>query len=118
ADAHELTFFAHFDTDLAGHRGGMAGALRALDRLDAFLGGLLDGEGGPLSILLVSDHGNLDDVRTGHTRHPALGAWLGDDAAARPPLDSLLEVRRAILEGIGRPDLPSSRPGDAANLPG
>jgi 2,3-bisphosphoglycerate-independent phosphoglycerate mutase len=67
-----LTLFAHYHTDHAGHRGGMEGAVRALERVDAFLGGLLEAAG-PSWIVGCSDHGNIEDVRRGHTRNPALG---------------------------------------------
>jgi 2,3-bisphosphoglycerate-independent phosphoglycerate mutase len=69
----DLTFFAHYHTDHAGHRGGMEGAVTALERVDAFLAGILVGAPPGLRVLGVSDHGNIEDVRVGHTRNPALG---------------------------------------------
>ena len=41
AGGAHLTYFAHYSTDHAGHRGGMAGAIRALERVDRFLDGVL-----------------------------------------------------------------------------
>src|SRR4051812_13010617 len=38
----DVTLFAHYDTDYAGHRGAMSGAVAALERVDAFLGGVVD----------------------------------------------------------------------------
>lgn len=82
---HDLTLYAHYSTDTAGHRGGMAGAVSALEKVDEFMGGLVGEcfspdrgtpEDAP-SILICSDHGNIEDVRTGHTRNPALGALIG-----------------------------------------
>jgi 2,3-bisphosphoglycerate-independent phosphoglycerate mutase len=67
-----LTLFAHYQTDHAGHRGGMEGGVQALERLDTFLGGLVEAAG-PSWIVGCSDHGNVEDVRQGHTRNPALG---------------------------------------------
>src|SRR5690606_38835229 len=72
AAAHDLTFFAHYATDTAGDRGGMAAALAALQRVDAFLAGILEALPGDTLLLIASDHGNLEDTRTGHTRNPAL----------------------------------------------
>ena len=40
ADKHDLTLYAHYSTDTAGHRGDMAGGVEALERVDAFLHGL------------------------------------------------------------------------------
>src|SRR5690606_38676886 len=59
AAAHDLTFFAHYATDTAGHRGGMAAALAALQRVDAFLAGILVDLPGDALLLVASDHGNL-----------------------------------------------------------
>jgi hypothetical protein len=81
----EVTLFAHYDTDYAGHRGGMEGAVAALERVDAFLGGVVDAL--PVDVLLAvgSDHGNVEAVGEGHTRNPVpvLVAGAGrEDAAA------------------------------------
>src|SRR5690606_6913659 len=38
----DLTLFAHYDTDLVGHRGDLAAAVEVLETVDAFLAGLLD----------------------------------------------------------------------------
>lgn len=73
----QLTFFAHYLTDLAGHRGGMVGAIQALERVDAFLAGILSELEADISLVLASDHGNVEDVSGGHTRNPALGLATG-----------------------------------------
>lgn len=73
----DLTFFAHFTTDLVGHRGGMVGGVEALERVDEFLGGVLHHFPQDAELLLMSDHGNLEDVRGGHTRNPVLGLRVG-----------------------------------------
>ena len=70
ASAVELTFFAHYDTDLAGHRRGWEGSVAALERVDAFLGGLLELLPAGALVVIASDHGNLEDSRAGHTRNP------------------------------------------------
>ncbi|TVP48244.1 MAG: hypothetical protein EA350_03640 [Gemmatimonadales bacterium] len=93
ARGSQLTLFAHYQTDHAGHRGGMVGAVSALERVDAFLGGILDGARGgpPLWVVGCSDHGNIEDVRAGHTRNPALGFVVragGADGVARGAPDS------------------------------
>lgn len=89
----DLTLFAHYDTDHAGHRGGMTGAVAALERVDRFLGGLLRSAPRDLVVVGTSDHGNVEDVRTGHTRNPALGfvAW-GDGPGSGDPPPLLADV--------------------------
>ena len=109
AAKHDLTLYAHYSTDTAGHRGRMAGAIEALERVDAFLGGLLDRLAEDTVLMLTSDHGNIEDVRTGHTLNPALGAvaYSGrsvDPAAAAQLPGDLLEVTPFILDLLGGAD--------------
>jgi len=81
----EVTLFAHYDTDYAGHRGGMEGALAALERVDAFLGGVVEALPADALLAVGSDHGNVEAVGEGHTLNPVpvLLAGAGrEDAAA------------------------------------
>ena len=46
----------------------------------------------------TSDHGNIEDLTTGHTRNPAFAMLVGPDAHERSePLESLLDVAAAVL---------------------
>lgn len=102
AAGHELTLFAHYSTDTEGHRGGMEGSVGALERVDAFLGGVL-GEL-PVGHLLAvfSDHGNVEDVNAGHTRNPALGLLAGPGARERSlEVADLTRVTPAVLDWLG-----------------
>jgi 2,3-bisphosphoglycerate-independent phosphoglycerate mutase len=83
ASTADLTLFAHYHTDHAGHRGGMDGAIAALERVDAFLAGLVRHAPRDLVILGCSDHGNIEDVRGGHTRNPALGFVIREGGSDR-----------------------------------
>lgn len=97
---HDLTFFAHYATDTAGHRGGMAGAIAALERVDRFLAGVLAGLPAGATLVVVSDHGNVEDVRGGHTRNPALGLVV-DPPGGRPTWTSLADVAPGLLGWLG-----------------
>lgn len=98
AGAHRLTLYAHYSTDTAGHRGGMSGAREALERVDLFLGGVLHTLPRDHLLVVASDHGNVEDVRTGHTRNPALGLVVGPDAPTRgQELASIQDVTPCIL---------------------
>ncbi len=103
AGAGGLTFFAHYATDTAGHRGGMPGGIAALERVDGFLGGLLAALPADALLLVASDHGNLEDIEGGHTRNPALGLAVGPAArlARLPPLVGLTDLAPAILGALG-----------------
>lgn len=98
--AHDLTLFAHYSTDTAGHRGGMTGAIAALERVDRFFDGLLAGLPRGTTLLVVSDHGNIEDVRGGHTRNPVMGLMV-DPPEEEPGWTSLLDVAPGILGWCG-----------------
>lgn len=103
AGGHDLTLFAHYATDLVGHRGGMEGAVEALEKVDRFLEGVLEALPPDHLLLVASDHGNIEDTTGGHTRNPALGivAW-GEESA--PPDGALpatlMEVGPAIQRWV------------------
>ena len=72
----DLAAFEFFETDEAGHARSMPRALDALRRLDRFLRALVAGLGPDDSLVVTSDHGNLEDLSTrNHTlaRVPVLG---------------------------------------------
>jgi 2,3-bisphosphoglycerate-independent phosphoglycerate mutase len=105
ARGYDLTFFAHYSTDAAGHEGEMAGSVRALERVDAFLGGVLAERDPGVGVLVASDHGNVESVEAGHTRNPALGLWLppaewsgGASPGALP--STILEVKGWMEEWL------------------
>lgn len=97
----DLTLYAHYATDTAGHRRDMDAALAALVRVDRFLAGVLDVLGPGTLLLVASDHGNLEDVRTGHTTNAALGLAHGADAGRAADLDDIRAVAPFVLEVLG-----------------
>lgn len=98
----DVTLFAHYTTDYAGHQQEMAAAVAALEMLDMFIGGLIEAAASDLLVIVASDHGNIEDVRVGHTRNPALGlvAGAGHRRVARQ-LHALPDVVPAIMDQIG-----------------
>jgi 2,3-bisphosphoglycerate-independent phosphoglycerate mutase len=96
---HELTLFAHYATDYVGHRGDFTGAVSALERVDAFVAGIIEETGDDALIVIVSDHGNIEDVSAGHTRNPAIGIVIGrgHELLARR-LKDLTDVTPAIMD--------------------
>lgn len=98
----DLTLFAHYDTDFAGHRRDLAVAVAALERVDAFLGGVLDGLEDDTLLVLSSDHGNIEDCAAGHTRNPVpvLAVGPGRDTIAHR-VRGLTDVAPALLALLG-----------------
>ena len=97
----DLTFFAHYGTDYAGHRGRMPGSVRALERVDAFLEGVLEGISQDTLLLVSSDHGNLEDVSGGHTLNPVFTLLHGPHAhRLREGMHRITDVHSRILEAL------------------
>jgi hypothetical protein len=81
--AHDLTLFEFFETDEAGHARSMDRALDALSRLDRLLRALVAGLGPEDTLVVSSDHGNVEDLSTrNHTlaRVPVLAFGAGAEA--------------------------------------
>lgn len=96
-----LTLYAHWATDQAGHDGKAAEVRATLERVDRFLGGLLDQLDADTVLLVASDHGNVESLAPGHTRNPVLGLVAGPGAAARRTgLRAITDVAPAVLRWL------------------
>ncbi|HUP88587.1 MAG TPA: alkaline phosphatase family protein [Longimicrobiales bacterium] len=99
AAQHDFTLFAHYSTDYVGHRNNMEESVRALETVDAFLTGLRAAIPDDLLVMCVSDHGNIEDVRAGHTTNPALGFFFGNNhSRAAKDLTVLTDVTPRALQ--------------------
>ena len=68
AAQYRFSFFEHWPSDRAGHRGPLGDAARHLEMIDAALGGLLDAWDDENGLLIItSDHGNIEEKD--HRRH-------------------------------------------------
>jgi 2,3-bisphosphoglycerate-independent phosphoglycerate mutase len=108
---HDLAVVEFFETDEAGHARSMEAALRALDTLDRFLRAVLAALGPDDALLVASDHGNVEDLRTrNHTlaRVPVLG--FGRAAAEVEAVGDLTGVAPLLLRLAG---VDGGGPGDA-----
>jgi 2,3-bisphosphoglycerate-independent phosphoglycerate mutase len=97
----DVTLFAHYDTDYSGHRGALDGAVTALERVDAFLGALADALPPDTLLVVSSDHGNVEDVRGGHTLNPVPVLAVGAGREQFVNVQSLMDVIPIILQAIG-----------------
>jgi len=71
AEGMDFTLFEHFLADEAGHAKDMALAETALGTFDAFARAVLRRQPADARVLVCSDHGNVEDLRTrNHTRAP------------------------------------------------
>ena len=110
AREHDLTLFEFFETDEAGHARSMARALEALSRVDrlarALVGGLGDGD----SLVVASDHGNVEDLGSrNHTRNPVPVLAFGPAAGLLESVTDLTGIApllRAVAGGAVLPARP------------
>lgn len=93
----DLVLFESFLTDLVGHR--HLPPEPVLKVLDRFLDALLEGRPSGATILVVSDHGNMEDLSTRlHTRNPVPLLAVGPGAPAFRGARSLLDVTPGVLQ--------------------
>lgn len=93
ASRKQLTFLDVWATDRVGHAASMGEARALVERIDALLDGLLDGRPDDLTVMLVSDHGNMEDLSHGrHTRASIPLAVVGPAALSFRNVRSLLDV--------------------------
>jgi 2,3-bisphosphoglycerate-independent phosphoglycerate mutase len=100
SQAYTLTFFEFWFTDVLGHRQEMDEAVAMLEKLDGFLEGIYSSvDLAVTSVILISDHGNMEDLSTTrHTLNPALGFFGGRGyAALASRVHSLADFAPALL---------------------
>ncbi len=99
--AHDLVFFDDWAPDVAGHGGDMGESVRVLEEIDAFLGGLLAAvDLRSTLVAIVSDHGNIEDIRArGHTENlvPTVLIGAGRHAAA-DRIGDLTDIMPALID--------------------
>jgi hypothetical protein len=97
---HAFTLFEYWLTDYAGHGRGVTTAVEVLERFDGMLGGLLeDFVPKECTLILTSDHGNIEDLSTkSHTRNPVPCVIAGGKRTElRTVLRSLTHVTPALV---------------------
>jgi hypothetical protein len=103
AMAHELTVFEFFLTDLAAHGRIALDPRLVVESLDGLLAGVVArADPRELLVLLVSDHGNVEDTRqAGHTRNPVPALLVGDGReAVGAELTAITDVTPAICRWL------------------
>jgi 2,3-bisphosphoglycerate-independent phosphoglycerate mutase len=98
-----LVLYESFITDLAGHRRLPTPTSWTLSRVDGMLGGLFEALPENATVVLCSDHGNLEDESfKGHTTNPVplLVVGPGARAAAWETVHDITDVPRAIMSWL------------------
>lgn len=96
---YTFSFFEHWPSDRAGHRGSLAEARAHLELIDGAIGGVLDGWHDEEGLLIItSDHGNIEDKRTRvHTVNPVPTILVGrGHAALAGEIRDLTDIARVV----------------------
>ena len=103
---YDLCLYEFFRTDHAGHSGELSYAAEILNEFSAFLRGFLKEKDPSTALVVVSDHGNVEDVSVvTHTTNPALLAvWGWASERVLSQVDSLADFTPAILEAFWGPE--------------
>jgi hypothetical protein len=100
AGEHDLVLFETFLPDLAGHR--RIEPEWVLSRLDRFLGAILAERTSDTTLVLCSDHGNLEDSTCKiHTANPVPLLAVGPAAGLWATASAITDVSPAILCALG-----------------
>lgn len=97
-EKYDLVLYEYYLTDKAGHEQNREMADQILSVLDPFIWGILEGLSSDDTLVISSDHGNLEDlsVKT-HTRNPVPLFVMGQ-AKAFQSVRSIQDVTPAILD--------------------
>ena len=101
AHDHRLVAFETYLPDLAGHARVPFTPAEALGLVDGLLQGTVDAMRGEDTLVITSDHGNVEDATTRvHTRNPVPLVALGPAAHAVAAVTAIDGVMAALLEGL------------------
>lgn len=96
---YDLVLYEYYLTDKAGHNQSHEDAKRVLQPLDRFLGYLIKHMNSQDTLVISSDHGNLEDLGTKtHTRNKVPLFVLGKNAVLFQDVHSLLDIKGKILQ--------------------
>ncbi|MGB5916436.1 MAG: alkaline phosphatase family protein [Phormidesmis sp.] len=96
-----VTLFECYLCDYAGHAQDMGQAIAYLQRIDAFLKSAIAHLPPHVTLIITSDHGNVEDLSTKrHTRNPVPLIAFGPEAAAFARVQDLTGITPQILSGL------------------
>lgn len=104
AGCEEMTFFEFFLTDLAAHGRVASGPDDVVAMVDGLIGGALDAAAPDLTVVVTSDHGNLEDARsTAHTTNPVPVLAAGPGREAFRGVRAITDIAPAVRATLARP---------------
>lgn len=103
---HDLVLYEYFETDRAGHFRDLKTAIREINKLEKLINRLLYKiDFNDTKFVIVSDHGNIEDLRTkSHTRNPAFcGIWDMNSNGEWHEINAINDLYGYIIRAITSP---------------
>jgi len=96
--SYDLALYESFLPDAVGHRKDFDKALEVLDMLDRFFAGLLEEVGPTTTVVMSSDHGNLEEIGLGvHSTNPVPLLAVGPGAESFHQAQAITDVAGGIM---------------------
>lgn len=101
AREHQLTVFEYFQTDIAGHRNDGDFTRKILGSLEEFLDSLISFRPDNLTLIITSDHGNIEDNSTNlHTNNPVPTYAVGRKKCLFGGVKQITDIAPEILKAL------------------
>ena len=103
AAEYDFCLYEYFQSDVTAHSQDREKALKEVEKLDEFLLTVIDNTDlSTTSIIITSDHGNLEDLSTRtHTSNPVPVLLWGKITEKAPNIHSILDITPTVLKTLG-----------------
>ena len=99
---NDLVLMEYYLTDKAGHGQDIDQAIEVLTRIDGFIGELLQIMDDDSTLIITSDHGNVEDLSTkSHTRNAVPLFVYGKNSQRFTEAKSIMDITPIILQSLG-----------------
>ncbi len=104
AARYDFCLYEYFQSDVTAHTQNRKRAIEEVEKLDEFLLTVLaNTDLAAASIIIISDHGNLEDLSTrGHTTNPVPVLLWGKAAEEAATIHSILDIAPTVLKILNR----------------
>jgi phosphopentomutase len=98
---YDLVLYEYYLTDKAGHKQSQEDAERVLKPLDEFLLQIIKEKRSQDTLVITSDHGNLEDLSTKtHTRNKVPLFVIGENSRDFMRAESLTDIKEIMLKSV------------------
>jgi len=101
ASENDFSIFEFFQTDIAGHRNDPSFTRIILGNLEEFLESIIEKIPEKLTLIITSDHGNIEDFSTHlHTKNPVPAYVMGKNSHLFREVKGITDIAPIIIKGL------------------